>query len=110
MGSWGGGVLGTMEMLYCTALYYSNLMFKSKAVLHTFHCHSPIFFIQAPRRTRGLQNRFLVVIVCVCSLLTRLVVSRSQNLNASRPSEHLPIRGGEMSKRLGGIIGSKDKF
>ena len=27
-----------------------------------------------------------------------------QNLNASRPSEHPPVRG-KMSKRLGGIIG-----
>ena len=28
-----------------------------------------------------------------------------KNLNASRPSEHAPVRGGgEMSKRLGGII------
>ena len=29
-------------------------------------------------------------------------------LNASRPSEH-PTRGGGKSKRLGGIIGCKDK-
>ena len=31
------------------------------------------------------------------------------NLNASRPSEHPPVRGGGMSKRLGGIIGCKVK-
>ena len=31
-----------------------------------------------------------------------------KNLNASRPSEHLPVRG-EMLKRLGGIIGCKYK-
>ena len=31
-----------------------------------------------------------------------------KNLNASRPSEHPPVRG-KMSKRLGGIIGCKDK-
>ena len=36
-----------------------------------------------------------------CSLLKK-------NLNASRPSEHSPV-GGEMSKRLGGVIGCKDK-
>ena len=30
-------------------------------------------------------------------------------LNASRPSEHPPVGGGEMSKCLGGIIGCKDK-
>ena len=31
-----------------------------------------------------------------------------KNLNASRPSEH-PTQGGNMSKRLGGIIGCTDK-
>ena len=31
-----------------------------------------------------------------------------RHLNASRPSEHPPVRG-KMSKRLGGIIGSKCK-
>ena len=31
-----------------------------------------------------------------------------KNLNASRPSEHSPVRGG-MSKRLDGIIGCKYK-
>ena len=32
-----------------------------------------------------------------------------KNLNAPRPSEHIPQSGGEMSKRLGGIIGCKYK-
>ena len=32
-----------------------------------------------------------------------------KNLNASRPAEHPPVRGGNMSKRLGGIIGCEDK-
>ena len=32
-----------------------------------------------------------------------------KKLNASRPSEHPPVRGGGVSKRLGGIIGCKDK-
>ena len=30
-----------------------------------------------------------------------------KNQNAPRPSEHPPVRGGEMSKRLGGIKGCK---
>ena len=30
-------------------------------------------------------------------------------MNASRPSEHPPQSGGKMSKRLGGIIGCKDR-
>ena len=32
-----------------------------------------------------------------------------KNQNAPRPSEHPPVRGGKMSKRLGGIIGCKYK-
>ena len=35
--------------------------------------------------------------------------SLNKNLNASRPSEHPPVRGKNMSKRLGGIIGYKYK-
>ena len=30
-------------------------------------------------------------------------------MNAFRPSEHPPVRGGNMSKRLGEVIGCKDK-
>ena len=32
-----------------------------------------------------------------------------KNQNAPRPSEHPPVRGKKMSKRLGGIIGCKYK-
>ena len=32
-----------------------------------------------------------------------------KNQNALRPSEHPPVRGGKMSKRLGGIKGCKYK-
>ena len=32
-----------------------------------------------------------------------------KNLNASRSSEHPPVRGEKMSKHLGGTIGCKDK-
>ena len=32
-----------------------------------------------------------------------------KNQNAPRPSEHPPVRGGKMSKRLGGIKGCKYK-
>ena len=32
-----------------------------------------------------------------------------ENLDASRPSEHPSVRRWEVSKRLGGIIGHKDK-
>ena len=40
--------------------------------------------------------------VTLCSFLEK-------NQNAPRPSEHPPVRGKNMSKRLGGIIGCKDK-
>ena len=33
--------------------------------------------------------------------------SLKKNQNAPRPSEHPPVRGEKMSKRLGGIKGSK---
>ena len=33
----------------------------------------------------------------------------NENLNASRPSEHPPVREENISKRLGGIIGYKTK-
>ena len=36
-------------------------------------------------------------------------VSTKKNLNAPRPSEHPPLSGKKMSKRLGGVIGCKDK-
>ena len=43
-------------------------------------------------------------ITVICSYIGKVLCSK-KNLNASRPSEHPPvIRGGEMSKRLGGII------
>ena len=35
--------------------------------------------------------------------------SLKKNQNAPRPSEHPPVRGGKMSKRLGGIKGCKYK-
>ena len=40
-------------------------------------------------------------------VLELYLVQIKKNLNASRPSEHPPVRGGEMSKRLGGSC--KDK-
>ena len=36
-------------------------------------------------------------------------MSLKKNQNAPRPSEHPPVRGGKMSKRLGGIKGCKNK-
>ena len=42
--------------------------------------------------------------VCMC-----VVCFLKKNQNAPRPSEHPPVRGGEMSKRLGGIKGCKYK-
>ena len=55
------------------------------------------------------QNRNDVVHIKLGSnnmLLHRLLFKK--NMNAPRPSEHLLVRG-KISKRLGGIIGCKDK-
>ena len=38
-----------------------------------------------------------------------LTVNLKKHQNAPRPSEHPPVRGKIISKRLGGIIGSKYK-
>ena len=39
-----------------------------------------------------------------------MLENRAQNLNASTPSDlSIPESGGKLSKRLGGIIGCKDK-
>ena len=45
----------------------------------------------------------------VVKYLHDIYSSLKKNLNASRPSEHPSVRGEKMSKRLGGIIGCKDK-
>ena len=37
-----------------------------------------------------------------------MILYLKKNLNASRPSEHPPVRGEKMSKRLGGIIGCEE--
>ena len=43
------------------------------------------------------------------STLSAASIFLKKNLKASRPYEHPPVKGGEMSKRLSGIIGCKDK-
>ena len=52
-------------------------------------------------RAFGLQ------MTCRFSLVLRLFFKKNQS--APRPSEHPPVMGGEMSKRLGGIKGCKYK-
>ena len=43
------------------------------------------------------------------TVITRLLCLK-KNQNTPRPSEHLPVMGGKMSKRLGGIKGCKYKI
>ena len=38
-----------------------------------------------------------------------IIIYLKRTQNAPRPSEHPPVRGGEMSKRLGGFKGCKYK-
>ena len=51
---------------------------------------------------------YLQVALMVYKLKRNFTVFK-ENLNASRPSEHPPVRGEKMPKRLGGIIGCKYK-
>ena len=60
---------------------------------------------QRVRRLRGYQLSYRGDRCTVHVLITYL----KKNQNAPRPSEHPPVRGGEMSKRLGGIKGCKYK-
>ena len=46
---------------------------------------------------------------CSLLLLLLLLLYLKKNQNAPRPSEHPPVMGKEMSKRLGGIKGCKYK-
>ena len=60
-----------------------------------------------------------VLVLCIIIIVGFLTVTVAEqhttyclkkNQNASRPSEHPPVRGGEMSKRLvGGVKGCKYK-
>ena len=59
--------------------------------------------LNAQSRTKDQHSVkvYLLIIICYCCL--------KKNQNAPRPSEHPPVRGGGMSKRLGGIKGCKYK-
>ena len=46
---------------------------------------------------------------CGCSAALAAYRFLKKNQNAPRPSEHPPVKGGKMSKRLGGIKGCKYK-
>ena len=49
---------------------------------------------------------------CSITIVMRILRKKcclKKNQNAPRPSEHPPVTGGEMSKRLGGIKGCKYK-
>ena len=66
-----------------------------------------------PERDRKDQGEDSSKQACSCCGSLAIVESNSnnlkENLNASRPSEHPPVRGEKMSKRLRGIIGCKHK-
>ena len=46
----------------------------------------------------------VVIKICILMVLRELHCILKKNQNSSRPSEHSPVRGGGMSKRLGGIV------
>ena len=44
---------------------------------------------------------------CSITIFLRYILESNNYQNAPRPSEHPPVRGEKMSKRLGGIKGCK---
>ena len=50
-------------------------------------------------------SRLLPIAYCLLYALVVVVVFERKIRHAPRPSEHPPVRGGEMSKRFGGIKG-----
>ena len=59
---------------------------------------------------RSTMFLFSLFFWCPCMAINVSVqLFKIKNQNAPRPSEHPPVRGGGMSKRLGGIKGCKYK-
>ena len=69
----------------------------------SIECPSSVFFWQV---LSFLSFVFVLVFMPSLELLCRCL---KKNLSAPRPSEHPPVMGGKMSKRLGGIKGCKYK-
>ena len=72
--------------------------------------------VQKKRKTIHIRDGIRDVLVMKCTTFplenTQHACPRcclKKNQNAPRPSEHPPVRGEEMSKRLGGIKGCKYK-
>ena len=77
-------------VLYCTVLYCStvatNALNVRNIINNNNNCSTVTF------------GSFITATLCL-----------KKNQNAPRPSEHTPVRGDTMSKRLGGIKGCKYK-
>ena len=69
-----------------------------------FSLHAARRALASPLKGVPLSSRRATASNCLCQS-TRFL---KKNLNASRSSEHPPVRG-KMSKRLGGIIGCRYK-
>ena len=76
-----------------------------------------VVFVVMMLDLKAIENRvqyivfgFWLVLVVVCAAMFLLKSFWClKNQNAPRPSEHPPVRGGKISKRLGGIKGCKYK-
>ena len=101
-------------LLRCMPLFFSREGFSrsfpsTKIVLHLLGIF--FFFSQVPtcQRLRGYLLSYRGDRLSYSTLLYEYYLKK--NLNASRPSEHPPVQGNNcQTKRLGGIIGCKDKI
>ena len=77
-----------------------------RTILH--HAHRELLYVFACCDIEYVpsisSSTVLIVVVVVDSHIQRIFKEKQ---NAPRPSEHTPVRGGKMSKRLGGIKGCK---
>ena len=89
---------------FCVSLLISTLYWYVDVRTAEILNSKTFFFV--PRRKAGQQ---LGIKVQFGLHDTRLVCLK-KNHNAPRPSEHLPVMGGKMSKRLGGIKGLQIQY
>ena len=85
---------------FCVSLLISTLYWYVDVCTAEI-LHSKTFFF-VPRRKAGQQLGIKVLF----GLQDTRLVCLKKNHNAPRPSEHLPVMGERMSKRLGGIKGT----
>ena len=72
------------------------------------YIYATVGFLWNHKAQNGDRDTPKYHIIIICSKNSGSILF-NENLNVSRSSEHPPAKGGKISKRLGGIIGFKDK-